>query len=434
MRARLRQSRWFVAATIVVALAGSWYACNRYRSYPLKQLPSVDLSFAHPAVKAAIDDARKAVIAAPHSGAAWGELGLYLRAHEFDSEANICFAQAMRFDPQEVLWPYVRGSSLSVRDRPLAENDFRLAAQLRPDLALPRLRLAEMHLEERRLSEAETEYEAAIRIEPENARAMLGLALVAFARGDLATAQHLAERSFARDPDQRTTAELLVRVFSRLGDKAAASRSQALLDTMPPGESGWDDPLGEKVLQRRRDPAGMSAAAGNLLARGRTQEAIAVLEHLVSAAPETAQWPDLLARALIQQKDFRRATQVLDAAIARHPLSADVHFQRGVVSFFSGQWQPAAVEFRRAIELKPDFSDAHYNLGHTLIHLDDRAAAMDEFREAIRFRPDYAAAHTNLGELLIEAGQRDEGREALEAAARLAPDDQRTRQLLDRSR
>lgn len=423
--------RTVVAGLVVCFAAAASLAYDQYRKYPLRHLPRVDLSGAPAAVKLAIENARKQVIAAPRSGAAWGQLGLFLRAHEFDSEANVCLAQAMRFDPRQVLWPYVRGSSLSVRDRAEAERCFRQAAGLRPDLALPRLRLAELFLEDRRLDLAEAEFHAALDVEPNSARAMLGLGLIAFTRGNVDAAQNWAEKSFAADSGQRTTVELLLRVYYRQGNKPAAARQQALLDKMPLGDSGWDDPFREKVQMFRRDPGGRAEVAGDLLNQGRLPEAIDELEQLVESAPETAQWHLMLAQALIRQKNFRRAAQVLDAALVRHPHSADLHFRRGVVHFFERQWEPAAAEFEQASQLKPDFSDAFYNLGHTRKNLHDSAGAIAAFRSAIRFRPDYATAYINLGELLWDEGDRDGAREALATARRITPEDEQLKRLTE---
>ena len=417
---------------LFVGLAASWYAWQAYQQVPLSSLPEVDLSAAPTAVKTAIQNARKAVVAAPRSGTAWGELGLSLRAHKFDREANLCLAQAMHFDPREITWPYVRGSSLSLRDRPEAERCFRIAAGLRPDLALPRLRLAELYLEQRRLDEAQAELDAAITIEPESARAMLALAQVAFARGDIEAARKWADDSFARDSMQRTTAEMLLRIYHRLGDQKAADRQQALLDAMPPGEAAWEDPYTERVLRLRRDPEGLAEAASELLSGNRVAEAIVILENLVASDPDDAQLSVLLARALIRHGNNGRAARVLDDARERHADSADIHFQRGVVYFLDEQWKAAAAEFRRARDLKPDFRDALYNLGHTLAHLGDRDGAIAAFREAVRFRPGDAASYTNLGRLLLESGESAAGREALETALKLDPDDPQTRKLLKR--
>ncbi len=432
-RSRRRSS--FLAVTAIVAgLWAAWFTCNRYRNYPLRLLPEVDLSHAHVAVTRGIETARKAVIAAPRSGLAWGELGLYLRAHTFDAEAESCLAQAMRYAPHEALWPYIRGAILSVRDPAEAELCFRLTARLRPELGLPRIRLGELFLEQRRLDDAETEFQAAIQIEPENARAWLGLGLVAMTRGDTATARRLAEQSFALDPLPRQTAALLLRVFHRQGDMAAAARQQAVVDQLSRADVAWPDPFEEKVTQKRRDLARLADAAHELEEKGSLPEAVAVLERLYADEPDSPQWPVAMGRLLIQRRNFKGAVQVLDLALARHPHSAELHFQRGVVDFLIEEWEPAAARFQQAIELKPDFSDAYYNLGQTLIRLDDRARAISAFRDAVRFRPTFAAAYTNLGKLLIECGEREAGRAALETAARLDPEDRQTIEYLGRLR
>jgi tetratricopeptide (TPR) repeat protein len=323
---------------------------------------------------------------------------------------------------------------LSVRNPPESERCFRLVARIRPNMALAHLRLGELSLEQRRLDEAKSEFLEANRIEPENARALLGLALVAFAEGNFDQARDRAERSFERDPEQRTTAELLLRIFHRLGDEQAAQREQMLLDRMPAGERGWDDPFTEKMLLMRRDPTGLAQAADELIVKGRLPEAIRMLEQLVKSAPETPQWTVMLVRTLNHAGNYRRSAQVLDTALGRHPDSADLQFQRGVVNLFLKEWEPGAARFRKAIELKPDFSDAWFNLGQSLRHLDDRAGAIAAFREAIRFKPDYAAAYANLGELLLDAGENDAAREALETAARLSPGDAGIKRSLERLR
>jgi len=419
-----------LAMIALLGLAAAGYAFYWHRRAPLQHLPDVDLSAAHPVVRRFITDAIEAVRAAPRSGRAWGELGLSLRAHEFDPQAIVCLRQAMQFEPRETTWPYVLASALSVRDRPESERCFRIASSLQPRLALPRLRLGELYLEERRLEEARIEYDTALQLEPDSARAMLGCALIEMAREDTESARRWAEKSWALDPEQRSTAEVLLRVYRRLADKAGESRMQEALAQLPVEEVGWDDPFGEKVLLMRRDPGGMAAAAHDLIARKRLAEAVVVLERLVPMAPETSQWPVLLGRQLIRQGNLARAREVLDAALHQHPESADVHFQSGVERYLRRQWSAAADDFRAALRLKPDFSDAHYNLGHTLKELQDREGAIAAFREAVRFRPDYAAAYTNLGELLLEAGERVAAGNALRTAARLSPRDPQTVKLL----
>lgn len=426
-----RRVLFMIVLGLGVALTAAWPVYSWYRALPLRELPDVDLSRADPAVKTAIQNARSAVLASPRSGAAWGELAESLEAHTFHQEAQLCLAQAMQFDKSKFLWPYLRGDILNARDPQAAERCFRQAAALRPNLALPRLRLAEMLLEQRRLDEAAQEYQAAIRIEPESARAMFGLGQVAFALGDFAQARRWAEQSFARDSEHRKTAALLLRVVHQLKDQAAIDRQQAVLDAMPAREVDWDDPFTDNVKLKRCDRAGLATMATDLLESGRLSEAASAFERLVAADPDNVQWHSLLALTLIRKQDFNRAADVLTKALARHSQSAELHFHRGVVHFRMEKWADAAGEFRRAVELKPDFRDARYNLSQALIKLGEKDRALVALREAVRIRPNDAVAFAGLGRLLFDLGDRDAARDALETAARLAPQDAAIRQLLE---
>jgi tetratricopeptide (TPR) repeat protein len=389
------------------------------------------LSRAEPDVKIAIENARNAVLASPRSGAAWGELGEFLEAHSFHQEAQLCLAQAMQFDKGKFLWPYLRGDILNTRNPATAEQCFQQAARVRPQLALPRVRLAELFLEQRRLEQAQQEYEAAIRLEPENARALFGLGQVAFSRGDFAEARRWAEQSFALDGEHRRTAALLLRLAHRSGDQTAIDRQQAILDAMPAREVDWEDPFTEIVKQKRRDRAGLATLATEALESGRLAEAAAAFDWLAHGDPDNVQWHALLAITLCKQREFSRAALVLETALARHSQVADLHFQRGVVHFHVQEWAGAADEFRRAIELKPDFRDARYNLAQTQIKLGDHETALATLREAVRVRPNDAVAFAVLGKLLLDRGDRDAARDALETAARLAPQDAAIRQSLE---
>src|SRR5207244_6695765 len=55
--------------------------------------PEVDVSGADPDVAEAVEAARSAVKWSPHSAAAWGRLGMVLRAHDFGREANAALAE-----------------------------------------------------------------------------------------------------------------------------------------------------------------------------------------------------------------------------------------------------------------------------------------------------------------------------------------------------
>ena len=97
-----------LASAAVLAGGGYWFL---WRTPDLPP-PELDLTGAEPAVAQAIGKARAEVLKAPRSAAAWGRLGMLLRAHDYGAEANVCFARAEQLDAKDPRWPYLHGHTL----------------------------------------------------------------------------------------------------------------------------------------------------------------------------------------------------------------------------------------------------------------------------------------------------------------------------------
>lgn len=101
---------------------------------------------------------------------------------------------------------------------------------------------------------------------------------------------------------------------------------------------------------------------------------------------------------------------------------AQCHFRLGVVARQDGRIDDALAEYRKAIDLDPNYAPSRLNLAEILITRGDRAAALEELREATRIDPEYPKAHYNRGLAAAQLGRWDEALEAFEAARRLAPE------------
>jgi tetratricopeptide (TPR) repeat protein len=86
-----------------------------------------------------------------------------------------------------------------------------------------------------------------------------------------------------------------------------------------------------------------------------------------------------------------------------------------------GKFDAAIVEYRRAVELKPDYPEALCNWGVALASLDRNDEAEEKYRQAIAVDAAFAGAHHNLGAILKETGRLDEARHAAKRAIDLAP-------------
>jgi Tfp pilus assembly protein PilF len=83
---------------------------------------------------------------------------------------------------------------------------------------------------------------------------------------------------------------------------------------------------------------------------------------------------------------FEEAQQPAEAAVKADPNHAEAHELLGTLFAGKRQLAEAAREYRRAIELRPDFGQAHLDLARVLNAQGDRAGAVQHLREAAKDR------------------------------------------------
>ena len=86
-----------------------------------------------------------------------------------------------------------------------------------------------------------------------------------------------------------------------------------------------------------------------------------------------------------------------------------------------GRLSEAAVQYRRAIKLKPDYVEAHTNLGNVLKELGSHRDAAACYERVIALKPS-AEAHYNLANTLSQLGRLDEAVSSYRRALALKPD------------
>jgi tetratricopeptide (TPR) repeat protein len=101
----------------------------------------------------------------------------------------------------------------------------------------------------------------------------------------------------------------------------------------------------------------------------------------------------------------------------KEPRSAAEFYERGAYYFSSRNYDGAARDYRRALELQPDFAEAHNRLGRVLMMQGKFADAASEFRKAVEQKGGtYAAAQYNLGFALQKTNNLDDAVRAYEGA------------------
>jgi HemY protein len=415
----------------VALLFGAGLGYLAWRRAAVPQPPAVDLAGADPALARAVGKARQAVLASPREAAPWGRLGMLLSAHEYGPEARACFAEAERLDPAEPRWPYFHALALEGVDPAAALPYLRRAADRAgagPDT--PRLRLAEALLGQGRLDEAAEQFRQALARDPDNARAHLGLARVAQARGDGEDALAHVNRAAAGPSSRKAALLLRAEVCHALGRPGDADRDRRRAADLP-DDPPWPDPYAAELEQLRGGVAPTLARASRLFDAGQRAEALALVQRAVDEHPDSIDAWLTLASAQRQLGDLPAAEEALREVVRLDPGLAKGQFLLGAALFAQHKYGPAAECFRKASELEPQHALAHYNLGQCRLRQGDRAGAAEAFRAAVRYKPEMAAAHRALGELLAQDGRRQEALAHLRNAVDLDPADGDARKLLE---
>ena len=110
-----------------------------------------------------------------------------------------------------------------------------------------------------------------------------------------------------------------------------------------------------------------------------------------------------------QQTGYWRDSETLwNHTLASTRRNHIAHYNLGVALDHLGRIDEAMSQYRKALEVKPDYVDARMNLGVDLASRGQTDEAIAAYRETIRLAPQFATAHNNLGVALAGVGQIDE--------------------------
>jgi tetratricopeptide (TPR) repeat protein len=136
------------------------------------------------------------------------------------------------------------------------------------------------------------------------------------------------------------------------------------------------------------------------------EDALAEARTALSMDPANAEAYRYLGLALYADGHYDAAVHAFDESLQREPAgsqaNADVYFDMGITYRDQGDLRRAAIAYRHALSLRPDYWEAHSNLGavlHDQGKLDD---AIAEYRISKRLNPEDASVRNNLGNTLCD--------------------------------
>ncbi len=107
--------------------------------------------------------------------------------------------------------------------------------------------------------------------------------------------------------------------------------------------------------------------------------------------------------------------------VASYERSADFHHNLGFVLSRKGQVDEAIAQFRKALEIRPNYSEAHVSLGTALLQKGQVDEVIAQLKRALELQPNNARDHNTLATALLQKGQVNEAITQLQKALELAP-------------
>ncbi len=429
---------WLLAALILIPAAAA-FAWWHFRAPPVDPPFPADLE--DPEVRVALEKARRQVLDEPDSAEVWGAYAMLLLAHLFDRDADVCFAEASRLDPNDPKWPYARGLVALKRRPHEAVALLRQAAQARsrPEYeSLVRLQLAEALLERGQFDEAEQLFRTQEAETPGSPRAALGLGMIAQARG-----QETAAESYFRvarsSPYARKSATAQLAALARARGDPTAAAALDKENAELPNDPAWPDLLFEELASLEVGKRGFERKVGRLEKAGEFREAAELYLKEIQERPTVEAYLGA-GMNLLRLREYDRAFEFLRKAVEAAPENAQAHYSLALALFARAErewqtspgkeqlktwFQEAIDQAKRAAELRPDHARAYLFWGLALKYLGDPEAGLAPLRNGVACNPADFDLQLALADVLFDAGHKQEAEATLENARRLRADDPR---------
>lgn len=243
----------------------------------------------------------------------------------------------------------------------------------------------------RQLLTAESDYRAALEIQPDDVRARQDLAGLFMQEHLPAAAVTLLKQAVRANPDDTALSTSLAEAYL-----VTDQNQDALL-------------LFQSLAQKEMpDKGAVWINLGTALTRlDRYQEAVVAFRNALSYASETRVATLSLAKALITLGDDPHAILLLQPFVGLHPSEAEAHTLLGIALEDTGQFVHAEQQLRYAVTLQNseiDF-DTQYHLGTVLRSEQKLSEAVEHLCLAVAQRPNSQKAHFQLARAYRAARQ-----------------------------
>lgn len=293
--------------------------------------------------------------------------------------------------------------ALANTKNPEAIADFEAAIKLRPQLAAPRMRLAQIYLGSQQFDKAEAVIADAKKVAPNNILVRQLEGVLAIYRGNNEKARDSAQLVLRGAPDFLPAVMLLGVAQMRLRDYVQAQASFEKLVAKAPGAPGP-----RRLLARAQ------------LATNEPARALETLTPLLSQKPDQETLM-LAGQAALQSGDAARSAELFGKLSAIDPNDASSRLRLGVARLAAGEREAGMHDLEAAAAADDKNSDAEIALISAYVRTGNTAKARAVVDRMITADPKSPLAYNLLGGVLLSAKDEAGARKAFEKSLEVQP-------------
>jgi len=272
-----------------------------------------------------------------------------------------------------------------------AIEQFMTAVRLDPSLPEPYNNLGVVLAKQGKIDEAIDYYSRAIKIKPSYAEAYFNLGSTLAAHGQIMQAIDMLSKALQLNPDSARVHSNLGSLFIKQGnlEKALYHNKEAL----------------------RLDPQLVEAHNNMgivLMREGKLEAAISQFREALQIDPNFKPAANSLRSALAIQRELGSEVSKLRKLLQDNPESAELHLKLGNLFFRQGDRRQAIQQYKKALELDPEFLPALNNLALVTAANKEYDRALALFLDVLNSHPNDAETHFNIACMYSQLNRVDE--------------------------
>jgi Flp pilus assembly protein TadD len=337
--------------------------------------------------------ALEARLRSDHSVQAYTELGTWFGDRKKFVCAADAYGSALQLEPHSPKLHYLLGLSLySSGFLKEAIAPLQQSIEIAPDVLKPHFVLAAVLEGLQRQPEANAEWQAALKIDPDSKVALHGLA-----------------RSLIAGGNSGDAISLLIR--TRLNEDLTVDLAQAYIHSKM-----LDDAA--KLLAGAVNKNPSSARLANILTtvlvkQFRYQDAEKLAAKAAAQHPSDLETQKLYLQTLIFTGNSAVSAPLARKLLAQKPHDFDFLYINGLLEQDLAEYEISRQHLQEALAVNPNASAAHYSLGLVLKNLNDPKGAKEHFQKALELGSTEAEVHLELAKILRVLGESQRSAEEL---------------------